>query len=148
MNPRKLLSRLADAVALPATLTRRDGSTLSLRVRPEAPPVAESLDPTRGAARAVPLSVRSWSASIDAFSDGDLREFERFATLTVVGDDGVERSFPVARDSASGRLWRWRYATPGSRIVFFTSTNGDRSRPRDSWPALPRESGFVAPVGR
>ena len=140
MNPRKLLSRLADAVALPATLTRRDGSTLSLRVRPEAPPVVEALDPTRGADRAVPFPVRSWSASIDAFSDVDLREFERFATLTVVGDDGVERSFPVARDSASGRLWRWRDATPGSRIVFFTSTSGDRPRPR--------EFGFVAPVGR
>ncbi len=139
MNPRKLLSRLADAVALPATLTRRDGSTLSLRVRPETAAGAEALDATRGA-RAVPLPVRSWSASIDAFSDVDLREFERFATLTVVGDDGVERSFPVARDSASGRLWRWRYATPGSRIVFFTSTSGDRSRPR--------EFGFAAPVGR
>ncbi|MBR2004530.1 MAG: hypothetical protein IJ991_10170 [Thermoguttaceae bacterium] len=139
MNPRKLLSRLADAVALPATLTRRDGSTLSLRVRPETATVAESLDPARGG-RAVPLPVRSWSAAIDAFSDVDLREFERFATLSVVGDDGVERSFPVARDSASGRLWRWRYATPGSRIVFFTSTSGDRSRPR--------EFGFTAPVGR
>lgn len=124
MNPRKFLSQLADAVALPATLTRRDGSTLSLRVRPETAPVAETLDPARGAARAVPLPVRSWSAALDAFSDADLREFERFATLSVVGDDGAERSFPVARDSASGRLWRWRYATPGSRIVFFTSTSG------------------------
>ena len=126
MNPYKQLSRLADAVALPATLTRRDGSTLALRVRPETSAASETLAPPRGDGRAVPLPVRSWSAPLDAFSDGDLREFERFATLTVVGDDRIERSFPIARDSASGRLWRWRYATPGSRIVFFTATNDRR----------------------
>lgn len=122
MNPRKVLSRLADAVALSATLTRRDGSTLALRVRPESPAAVESLDAAR-TARATPLPVRVWSASIDVFDAADLREFERFATLTVV-DDGAERSFPVARDAASGRLWGWRYATPGSRIVFFTATSG------------------------
>lgn len=133
MNPRKFLSRLADAVALPARLTRRDGSTLSLRVRAETGASPEPLDPTRGFGRAVPLPVRSWSAAVDAFPDGDLRDFDRFATLSVVGDDGVERTFPVARDATTGRLWAWRYATPGGRIVFFTATSGDAARPRSSF---------------
>lgn len=121
MNPYKQLERVAGFRGFPATLTKRDGTELTLSVKAE-----ELRDERLEGSYPNAMRVRAWSAYVDAFfteegaqafpSDGD--------RLTVQCRDGKFRVFSTARDAASSRYWNWRYSTPGGRIVFYTKTEG------------------------
>lgn len=121
MNPYKQLERVAGFRGFPATLTKRDGTELTLSVKAE-----ELRDERLEGSYPNAMRVRAWSAYVDAFfteegaqafpSDGD--------RLTVQCRDGKFRVFLTARDAASSRYWNWRYSTPGGRIVFYTKTEG------------------------
>ena len=120
-NPYKQLERVAGFRGFPATLTKRDGTELTLSVKAE-----ELRDERLEGSYPNAMRVRAWSAYVDAFfteegaqafpSDGD--------RLTVQCRDGKFRVFSTARDAASSRYWNWRYSTPGGRIVFYTKTEG------------------------
>ena len=120
-NPYKQLERVAGFRGFPATLTKRDGTELTLSVKAE-----ELRDERVESSYPNALRVRAWSAYVDAFitetgglafpADGD--------RLTVRCRDGKVRVFATAREATTSRYWNWRYSTPGGRIVFYTKTEG------------------------
>lgn len=121
MNPYKQLERVAGFRGFPATLTKRDGTELTLSVKAE-----ELRDERLEGSYPNAMRVRAWSAYADAFitEEGDLAFPADGDRLTVRCRDGKVRVFATAREATTSRYWNWRYSTPGGRIVFYTKTEG------------------------
>lgn len=120
-NPYKQLERVAGFRGYPATLTKRDGTTLTLSVKAE-----ELRDERVESSYPNSMRVRAWSANNNAFlmKDGSFAFPADGDRLTVQCRDGKSRVFSTARDATTSRYWNWRYSTPGGRVVFYTKTEG------------------------
>lgn len=111
------LSKLTDFRSVKATLWRDGGEKLEIVVKPEAAQ-AEEITPEHPAA----IEVRTWSASAEQF----LEKYPRQGDLLVLRDDeGVERKYKLIRDAVSSRMWNWKYAAPGVRLLFYTKTTNE-----------------------
>ena len=118
MNPYNQLSRVAGVFSHRATLTKKDGATFTLRVKPEARQT-ENLTATVPTA----LTTRDWTCSESDLNRDEANFPSAGDVLTVFSDDGTSRSYDVARDAQSGRFWDWRYLRTGYRIRFTTKFN-------------------------
>ena len=121
MDPYKQLERVAGFRGFPATLTKRDGTELTLSVKAE-----DRRDERIESSYPNAMRVRAWSAYADAFiTEGGSLAFPADGDrLTVQCRDGKVRVFSTARDATKSRYWNWRYSTPGGRVVFYTKTEG------------------------
>lgn len=125
MNPYRTFEKLGKVNDLDASLVKKDGTTLALRVKPE----------TRGSETlegeyANALGVREWSANVSDFFDaetGAARWPEQGDALIVTLDDGTARAYSTTRSTATARFWDWFYARPGYRVRFYTKYEGSES---------------------
>lgn len=120
MEPYNQLCRVAGYRGLNAELIKRDGTTVSLRVKSE-----ELVDERIESSYPGSVRVRAWSADVDDLTKEDGIAYPGDGDrLRVQCRDGKERVFPTAREASTSRYWNWRYSTPGGRIVFYTKTVG------------------------
>lgn len=125
MNPYRTFEKLGRVNDLDATLVKKDGTTLALRVKPE----------TRGSETlegeyANALGVREWSANVSDFTDdetGAILAPEQGDALLVVLDDGTTRGYSITRSTTTARYWDWFYPRPGYRVRFYTKYEGAES---------------------
>ena len=100
-----------------AQLWRDSGEKIEIVVKPERAQ-AEEITPEHPAA----IDVRTWSAGAAQF----LEKYPRQGDLLVVRDDeGIERKYKLIRDAVSSRMWNWKYAAPGVRLLFYTKTTNE-----------------------
>lgn len=109
MNPYKTLAKLGAFNALDATFVKKDGTEISILVKPESV-TDEQLD----GGYIGSVKIRVWSTS-----DTDLRPEEGDA-LIVYNEDETTTRYMVTRNAVSSRYWDWRYSRVGGRIVFYT----------------------------
>ena len=121
-----LLGAVDYFLAIPATLIRRDGSTLSFPVTTE---TAESA--SRGTSygpTAFAVNLRIWSANradlVDA--SGDIYKPQPGDVLQVADNAGTARRYVVTKDDASGAVGRWKHTRPGVRWIFYTRDDETR----------------------
>lgn len=122
MNPYNTFAKLGAVNALSATITKKDGSSFDLRVKPETLG-AETLDGEYANA----LQVRVWSANVSDFLDpetGAARYPEQGDYIAVTLDDGSVRVYSLTRSVSTARFWDWLYSRPGYRIRFYTKYEG------------------------
>lgn len=121
MNPYHQLNKIAGVLSLRATLTKKDGSELTIFVKPE-----RRASERFGATVPAAITTREWSASASEF--GDESNFpDAGDALTVFFDDGAAKSYDCARDAQSGRFWEWQYLRTGYRVRFTTKFNPKES---------------------
>ncbi len=121
MNPYKQLSKVANVNSSFATLSKRDGTALTLSVKAE-----EVTDERIESNYSGSMRVRVWSADVRSFlkDDGTTAYPAEGDRLVLNCADGRRRAFLTTRDAASSRYWDWKYGMPGYRIVFYTKTEG------------------------
>ena len=105
IDPYRRLAKVAGFRGVDATLSKRDGTTLALRVK------AERIDDERlDGSYPNSMRVRAWSANLSDFvkEDGSTAMPADGDRLHVPCRDGKERVFLTAKDSSTSRYWDWR----------------------------------------
>ena len=122
MKPYRQLEKLGRVNALDAVLIKKDGSSLTLSVKPETFS-SETLDGEYANA----IGVRVWSANVSEFLDAETGSAyfpDQGDSLTVTLDEGSTRVYSITRSVTTARFWDWLYARPGYRIRFYTKYEG------------------------
>ena len=115
-----LIGAVDYAFSIPATLTRRDGTTYNFDVCTE-----RAADPSRATdygATPYAVSVRAWSVNPADLEDfkGKFIKPQSGDILTITDEQGAIKRYAVTVDDTSGALGRWKHNRPGVRWIFYT----------------------------
>lgn len=128
MRPYKTFEKLGRVNALAATLEKKNGTSISLSVKPENFD-AQTLEGQYANA----VGVRIWSANVVDFYVDDVANFPDGGDLLIVTlDDGSVKYYSITRSVETARFWDYFFSRPGYRLKFYTKYEGFEVSPPDN----------------
>lgn len=119
-----ILNKAVEIFSEPATLTKRDGTVLEVRLAPEDESASTFQSSYAGA-----IGATSFSVALDDLTvEGATRYPEEGDVIEGSFGSETPLRWKVVKDATSGRAWRWRWDRPGTRVLFQAMKIADAGR--------------------